>query len=98
MTVGVPTEDAKDLEELLRAFEQTPTRLEAHPFDGAALAQVVGVLSTGGVPVLLAWIKSRTEKRKHLSISAFGIEASGYTMKELEPVLERLRSDPPVGD
>ena len=98
MTLGVPIEDADDLAEVMRAFEEPPTKLEAHPFDGAALAQVVGVIGTGGVPVLLAWIKSRTEKRKHMSISAFGIEANGYTMKELEPVLEMLTSDPLVGD
>jgi hypothetical protein len=30
-----------------------------------------------------------------MSINAFGIEASGYTMKELEAVLEMLRFDQP---
>jgi hypothetical protein len=93
VTVGVPIEDADDLAEVARAFEEPPTKLEAHPFDRAALAQVGWIVSTGGVPVLIAWIKSRTEKRKHMSINAFGIEASGYTMKELEPVLEMLCSE-----
>lgn len=91
----MPIEDADDLTRVIRAFVESPTTLETHPFDGAALAQVAAIVSSGGIPVLITWIKSRTDKRKHMSINAFGIEASGYTMKELEPVLEMLRFDQP---
>jgi hypothetical protein len=93
VTVGVPIEDAPDLAELVPAFQEPPTELEAHPFDGAALAQLAGVLGSGGVPVLIAWIKSRTERRKHMSLNVLGVEATGYTIKELEPVLEMLRAE-----
>ena len=76
-----------DLTGVIQAFVESPTTLETHPFDGAALAQVAGIVSSGGIPVLITWITSRTDKRKHMSINAFGIEASGYTH-------ERARASP----
>lgn len=93
VTVGVPVADADDLSDVTPVFADPPVALEAHPFDGAVFAQVAGVVTSAGVPVLLAWIKARTEKRKHMSISAYGVEATGYTVEELQPVLEMLKAD-----
>jgi hypothetical protein len=89
--VGVPLDEAGELEDLGSIFAEPPVMLEAHPFDGDTFAQAAGVLISGGVPVLIAWIKSRTERRKYMSISANGVDASGYTIDELAPVLEMLK-------
>lgn len=98
VTVGVPVQDRGDLDEIRGAFDEPPVELESRPFDGAVFAQVVGVLGTGGASVLIAWIKARAEARQHMSISAHGIEATGYTAKELGPVLDLLKLEAPDGD
>jgi hypothetical protein len=93
VTLGVPTIEADDLAHVSAVFAEPPARLEAHPFDGAALAQVAGIVSTGGIPVLIAWINARAEARKHMSISVNGVEATGYTINELQPVLDMLQNE-----
>lgn len=95
VVLGVPSDEAGDLASAAAAFAEPPTPLQSHPFDGAALAQIAGLVSAAGVPVLVAWINARAERRKHMSISAFGVEASGYTADELKPVLDLLRAARP---
>lgn len=92
IAVSVPEDEAEDLRGLEPSFVAPPEQVEAHPFDGEALAQLVGVLSTGGLSTLAVWLRARAKQRKHFRVSVDGMELTGYEVDEAERIIGLLQS------
>jgi hypothetical protein len=91
VVVSVPEGDAEDLNALQASFIGSPHLVEAHPFDGEALAQMVGALGTGGLGALTVWLRARAEQRKHFRVSFDGLEITGYGSEEAERIIRMLK-------
>ncbi|MGI5238688.1 hypothetical protein [Dactylosporangium sp. CA-139066] len=84
--VQVPPADVDDLSALAEAAEI----VEARPFDGETMLQILYILSPSSLTALVTWIRARAASRKHYRIVVDGVELTGYTAAETERVLAEL--------
>jgi hypothetical protein len=91
--VQVTEDDTSDLQTLLETANSTSPLIEARPFDGESVVQVMLILTPATFAALKTWIRSRAEQRKAFKIAYNGIELSGYTPAEAEQLLNRIELD-----
>lgn len=87
--VQVPAGDVDDLERLGAQVGDDDIAM-VHPFDGAAVAELMIVLTTVTLPMLREWVKLRIESRKAVVVVHQGTELRGYDAKDAERLLAVL--------
>lgn len=90
IALRVPEADQSELESLASDLGESPEVSHVEPFDGDSLAQLFVLASSGAVPIIMQWIRSRAHARKFFKVVMNGVEYSGYTMKEVEGIRAAL--------
>lgn len=88
-SVQVPVEDREALMELATDADLGDVEImAAHPFDGSLMLQVLVPISTAAALVLRKWIDARQKTRQAYRVFVDGIELTGYTLDEVERLLQ----------
>lgn len=93
LSVQVPLDEAASLRELLRHLDVHADTSQLHPFDGETVIQSVVALTGASIPVLRLWLRARVAERKTFRVVYDGTEYVGYTVDEVERLVEALKAD-----
>lgn len=91
--LGVPAEDAPDLQALADKITTNPEFYEHRYFDGATFTEVILpiMLSTGGWATLRAWIRSRGQTQRSTRVTIDGIEIVGMKAEDAERIIKTIQ-------
>lgn len=95
--LAVPPAEAAELEELKATVEGTSQVVEARPFDGVVVAQILVPLTLATIPVLKAWLTARFDHRKSQTVVVRGMKFTGYSAEEVKELFESLDQQTELG-
>jgi hypothetical protein len=91
VAIGVELDHRGDLEDLVKALPKGNV-LEAHGLDGQAILTFVATLHAASIPVVIAWIRGRTQQRRNMFVVIDGHRFNGYTHDEVVRIIDALQA------